>query len=357
MPIQVKNYGHMAVVQAQSWSRYVRIMEAYFLDWPEYIYRGQRDAAWPLRSAFDRELRHATELLKETDCLRGLNTEDRALVEQAGPRTSLDPRDKLLERHLERFRRACYGRRGPSPRDLSTDEWWSLGRHFGLLTPLLDWTRSPYVACFFAMCEPARSPSRKRAVWAFSHLGMLDILINQPENLDKNEDELAYIELVEKPFDENSRLLSQSGLFTRTPNGEDIEGFISDRIRMEGDPILYRIEVPESQREAFLRQLEAMNIHSGSLFPDLIGAADFSNRGFEKEYSTILWQQKPEFIRRMLRTTVYEQRDAASLPSGRGVPSIGRAGHRANKKNKKVFRRGRASKGILAGNQKKKGKN
>jgi hypothetical protein len=46
-----------------------------------------------------------------------------------------------------------------------------------------------------------------------------------------------------------------------------------------------------------------MNIHSGSLFPDLIGAADFSNRGLEKESSEILWKQRPEFIRRVLSNT------------------------------------------------------
>lgn len=293
-----------AVILAESWSRYLEIMETHFLDWPEYIYRGQRDATWPLRSKFDREFRHATEILKTTDPLEGLNQQDRALVEQASPRTALDPRDQVLERQLDRFRRACCGRRGPSPRDLSADEWWTLGRHFGLSTPLLDWTRSPYVACFFAMHEPSPSPSGKRGVWAFSHIGMRDILINQSENFDRPEERLASIALVEVVIDENSRLLSQGGLFTRTPNGKDVEAFIAEELELTGmSPILYRIEVPESQREAFLRHLEAMNIHSGSLFPDVIGAADFSNRGLEKESSEILWKQRPEFIRRMLSST------------------------------------------------------
>lgn len=295
-----------ASVAVDSWAQFLRLIETDFLDWPEYIYRGQRDAAWPLRSNFDRQFRNATAILEQSEPLEGLSVEDRSLVEQANPRTSLDSRDEVLRRLLDRFQRACCGRRGASPKDLSTDEWWALGRHYGLATPLLDWSRSPYVACFFAICEATPPPSGNRAVWAFSHIGLREIFINQPDNLDVAEDnlestELESIELVEAHLDENSRLLSQSGLFTRTPGGVDIEDFIRRRLDLNGmSPILYRIEIPESQREAFLRHLEAMNIHSGSLFPDLVGAAEFSNRGLEKEWSEILWKQRPEFIRRML---------------------------------------------------------
>lgn len=290
-----------AVALVDSWAQYLELIETDFLDWPEYIYRGQRDVNWPLRSPFDRQFREATAFLEKNDPLENLTAEDRSLVAQADPCTSLDPRERVLGRLLDRFRRACCGRRGVFPRDLSTDEWWALGRHYGLATPLLDWTRSLHVACYFALWEAAPPTSGVRAIWAFSYRGMREILINLPDNYSVPEHQLESIELVETELDENSRQLSQSGLFTKTQAGVDIEEFIRKSIDLAGmSPILYRIDIPESQREAFLRHLEAMNIHAGTLFPDLVGAAEFSNRALEKEWTEILWKQKPEFIRRML---------------------------------------------------------
>jgi FRG domain len=59
----------------------------------------------------------------------------------------------LRDRCLNAFQRASSGLRGPSPALLDSDQWWSPGRHHGLITPLLDWSESPLLAAFFPLTE------------------------------------------------------------------------------------------------------------------------------------------------------------------------------------------------------------
>ena len=299
-----------ATARVNDWYEFVKLLETDFLDWPEYIFRGQRDTNWTLRSKFDREYRRALQVLAETDIKSGLNKEDRALIEKANPNLSLKPRSDLLDRLLCRFKDACTGRRGLFPKKLSDLEWWTLGQHFGLSTPLLDWSRSPYVATYFALENPIAPASGYRAMWAYTNTGMKDICINTERNFHKNAKEIPLVEVVEGMIDENSRIVNQSGLFTKTPLGEDIEQFIEENIDLTGhSPVLYKIEIPNSHRESFLRHLNTMNIHHASLFPDLQGAAEYANRGLEMESADLLWKAQPSYIRRMLSNNAYHDND------------------------------------------------
>lgn len=292
-----------ATVTVSSWYDFVELIDRDFIDHSEYIFRGQKDSRWTLRSKFDREYRNSKQLLAETDPLKGLSPQDQSLVKQSGAKLLLDARSVLLERLLMRFKKACTGRRGLSPKLLSDTEWWALGQHFGLSTPLLDWTKSPYVAVYFAFADSAHSEECSRAIWVYSHDGLMEIFTNPRDGV---ANESGAIKVIEGLIDENARIVSQTGLFTETPAGEDIEEYIENEIELVGmGPILFKINIPGSLRETFLRHLDTMNINHNSLFPDISGAAEYANRSLERECADLLWRARPSSIKRLLSNDAY----------------------------------------------------
>src|SRR5207245_11317339 len=90
------------------------------------------------------------------------------------------------------------------------------------------------------------------------------------------------IEFVRPMSDENPRLISQGGVFSRGPDGQDLETWIRANFKGEQDGyILMKILIPDADRESCLRSLNRMNINHLSLFPDLYGAAKFCNTSSE----------------------------------------------------------------------------
>lgn len=216
---------------------------AYF---PSYVYRGHGDSTWLLESTLSR-------------ALKKIESSDKS---------------SLINKHLEEFKFAIRGRRGQNPRNLDENELWALGQHFGLHTPLLDWSYSPYVALFFAL-ERVESPaSGIRAVWALNSTDIVDI--NDSHN---TKPEFRYrweISEVKPVIDENNRLLSQRGLFTKLPLGGDIESWVLAGPNLEWVS-LYKLEFSESIRDHCLAILNLMNINHASLYPDLVGSARYTN--------------------------------------------------------------------------------
>jgi hypothetical protein len=84
---------------------------------------------------------------------------------------------------------------------------------------------------------------------------------------------------------ENQRLVNQRGLFTKLtkpiPLEDWVAGFFNEE-PMKGtycsdEAILIKVELPNEERSEALRWLDAVNVNYLSLFPDLYGAAQFSN--------------------------------------------------------------------------------
>jgi hypothetical protein len=236
----------MEHIEFKSWTEFRAWVDNNCRTTVPVYWRGQKDPKWWLQSAFERQL----------------------CKEDASPERGLF-RERLKD-YLEAFKQACAGLRGANPAPLDDDQWWALGRHFGLVTPLLDWTDSPYIAAFFAISE--RLPE-----------------IQTPIGLDLTGAEIAIYRLLHEPaleshelrvlrpmVQELGRMHGQRGLFTwlDAEHFYALEGFLDDTKRGH---LLTKVVLSGEAVLEGMRDLKAHGIDYRLLFPDLSGAAMHAN--------------------------------------------------------------------------------
>ena len=253
----------VTTIKAQSWEHFMDIVRA---DQAGRlaggrIYRGQSDADWPLSSSFERWLsryRHEGSNRPVSEFVRGVPIAERG--------------------YLERFRSAATGLPGLNTDQFNDDEWWALGRHSGLVTRLLDWTYSPYVAAFFAFSDwtERKVPGFTQGVLNYDSVGNGDRVVVwalAPFNDVFIEGEFN---LVSPRKDLFHRQKAQNGLFTRLNHDTylDVETYLASRGL---DHYLERIELDAMEFGKALNDLWLMNISHATLFPDVLGAALSAN--------------------------------------------------------------------------------
>jgi len=240
--------GLVPACRVESWRHFIEAMQVpdHNKASGEFVYRGQRGFDWHLSSTLAR--------LFDGGSVPG------------------DKESKLLHE----FRLAMRGR-GLDISNLAEQEIWAFGQHNGLRTPLIDWTKSPHVALFFAFNEPDQE-GKENASRAVFCLNMAAI---------RADDTLAEI-IFEPTHHENARLVNQAGLFTVTPSGRDNlvtailneltdNGLIDPNNPNEVARFISKIHIPNEHRVECLNTLRKMNIHHANLFPDAGGASKYCN--------------------------------------------------------------------------------
>lgn len=281
--------GRIPVCRIESWDAFEKSLMEKFHDVSvgDLIYRGQRRFDWQLAATLTRQF------------------DGGAIPEEISAKLQ------------KKFQLAMRGR-GIDISGFETNEAWAYGQHFGLATPLLDWTESPFVALFFAFAEEdddTEKPNPTRALFCINRERLNDLLPDlffEPTN------------------GENSRLVNQAGLFTVTPAGEEnLVSAILNAIAESGavpnvddanDIAKYicKIHIPNDRRAACLSMLRKMNIHHGNLFPDATGASRFCNDWLDR---IVIERRRDEEARRKLaesekkRTPVVQ--DEIDTPSAR----------------------------------------
>jgi hypothetical protein len=185
---------------------------------------------------------------------RGVSRAERELV----PRVGRHPEKRTPEEvnAAEQALVAHFRRRSRPFLPEAVTEWELLAimQHHGVPTRLLDWTRNPLVALFFAV---QKEYLVDHAVYVFIR------------------DEI-FIPDGSSPFNHNSvdivmpdyftpRINAQSGAFTIHPN--PLEPFTSKE--------LDKLIIAASITQPLLHRLWLYGIHSARLFPDMQGAADY----------------------------------------------------------------------------------
>lgn len=233
-----------------SWNEFLRVVIK-FNGYPHYIWRGQRKG-WSLKSSFD----------------RGYFSN--------GLISLFADREGILNALLKRFKEKL----NDLPQNMrknDDDKIWAIGQHYGLPTPLLDWTENPYKAAYFAFYINGNNEQKEnRVIYA------LNMAVKRRKKGTKRF--VEFLDLAETCDErQNKRLQSQEGKFTKSLNGTDIEtNVLNYAKRCENDIIknkkilLAKILIPDTFRDTCLKFLETMKnkITHGTLFPDYAGAVD-----------------------------------------------------------------------------------
>ena len=170
--------------------------------------------------------------------------------------------------------------------------WWSLMQHYSCPTRLLDWTRSPYVAAYFAVNQ---QNEKDGAIWYFPAPALEQEMHKSYGPLDLKSEKAfgpsasAQAVYPVLGFQHTQRSAAQQGVFTvatniLTDHGAAINGVLACRPKREQ---LARLVIPAAKKLDFLSRLHTMNITAKTLFPGIDGVG----RSVSEIVTLRVWRQ------------------------------------------------------------------
>jgi len=253
--------------------------------WSSDIFRGQSDASWPLESSLARAVRKGWSMGRQ------------------------DEKDEVYAEYwsVSKFQRRAHYYLQHLPPVADYVAWLSVMQHHGAPTRLVDFTRSLYVALYFAIIDA----EAEAAVWMLDEAWLMDcgcefarkrgietpdeclrdtrleniykaansVLTDERAGIMRHDQAIESCVLLCDPVFEIPRLSLQQGRFLMQTSLYEsfLENLLATgalaREKTWRKPPVTRILIPRSLRSEFLRHLEVMNISAETLFPGIDGFA------------------------------------------------------------------------------------
>jgi hypothetical protein len=251
-------------VLCKNWEDFNRKISKY-CSGKDFVFRGHLSADWKLESSFQR-------FYNSTKRPAPLPDEE-------------DPFMVLIKKYSTLF-----GNKDKNYTNFETNDFVYIGQHYGLPTPLMDWSKTINKAVFFACCDILTFPV------SCDYVAVYALKIKNLESLTNSVSFKEYIAKhngfalfephglkLENPSksSENNRIEAQDGLFTSMSGISNLsldlieffERKIYDVYKFD-KPILHKFIIPKINCEDILKDLdEKSGINFASIYPDREGFA------------------------------------------------------------------------------------
>lgn len=273
------------VIEINNWSEYTSFLKSNNLFSKKWIFRGQSDYTWGIKSSFDRifEKTVATRRNARRRTMSNIYHLDRenAIISMFKSKShlysSLNPELLLNKKDTSNFCSVITGKYTDDKlyEILIKLEWLTIMQHYSSPTRLIDWTFSPYIAAFFAIEEF----SDNSCIFALN----TDILNEYNEYrmklsnfkfdlLDGIDDKDDGSFILYNPLIKNQRISQQQGLFivptSITKSANEIFVNISTQLTKN---IGHLIKFNKASLMESIEELQYMGITSETIYPGIDG--------------------------------------------------------------------------------------